>query len=537
MYELPSIGEKWYGWMRKLAKTGCRLEKEEREAPPDWKDNGSNILWRAVRSLYREYLKKEISRAFPKDLKIPCVHFEDGLRNLGFSEREQVYWIDESHLADSTLENELLSQQYRLFIFRLQEVNHVEKLGVRKLSSIITCHPEYDDPQDIEAGELLQRYRDRRVTVEKLTKTPLPAPGDLQIKAVENLILRLSANDREFGKCSVYSWKEEKTDSILVDVKKNKWRAFADALAHRLRDGEMYTRYVNDFEVYLAEDDDNSVLERLRSAGIPEEALDDVKKSFSSPIESSVENETAEIAPENSIQNETEGIQGTDNGNLSHPTIGNDASNKARTGGSSGTTRIEGSSNNKDKPDQLTSGGDRTNDPRPEIGLDAESWLENQLRKQWHDQVKNVHEGRDFIISCNKIKINIEAKYVGSPPGSIHWSRSQYETCKNKKENPHYFIAVLSPGKNKNNLYDIHWIWNPLDELKNLERNVTWSGTSEPKPLQCGGWHVEELKQELPELQPDNFTIVVKLTDDLFHPSNMDNHTLKKLYDKLATIE
>lgn len=532
MRELPSSHKIWYEWMQRLAETGRRLEKEEREAPTDWKDNGSKILWRAARSLYLEYLKKEISSSFPKDLEIPCVRFENGHRILDFSEGKNVYWIDESHLADSTLENKLLSQHYRLFIFRLQEAANVEKLGIRKLSNIFKCQPDYQKLHDGETNKLLRRYRDRRVAIENLTKNLLPVPEELQIKAVKNLILRLSANDREFGKCSVYSWKEAETDSILVDVNNNKWRAFADALAHRLRDDDSYAHFANDFEIYLLDENNDSILERLRSAGIPEEALEDVNKSFSSPNGSSVEDEMSEVAPENSIQNKTNGILRTDNGSLSHPTVGNDATNKAITGGNSGTARIGGSSENKDKTGHSLGGEGRTYDPRPETGLDAERWLETRLREQWPDQVKKVHEGRDFILSCDEIKIHIEAKHIETRPGSIHWSRSQYDTCKNKKENPHYFIALLSPNESNNNQYDIHWIWDPLENLKNLERNVIWTGKSKPTPLQRGDWSPETLNQAPPKLQPDTFSIQIKLNNKLFHSDYRDNYKLEKLKQK-----
>ena len=286
----------------------------------------------------------------------------------------------------------------------------------------------------------MERYGKRRVALEKLReireirklKTQLPKAQDLQIKAVENLTLNLrdSANNKELGECSVYSWKEGEADPILVDVKKNKWRAFADALAHRLRDDGMYTRYANDFEVYLADDDDNSVLDRLRSAGIPEEALDEVNKSgSSSPDGSSVKHEMAEVVPANSRQSKRQKKQIRDNVGVSPPTNANDATTQAKTGGNSVTRRNRDTSKNKDKPVQTSGGEGRINEPRPETGLDAERWLKEQLEKQW-PQVEKVYEGRDFIISYDGIEIHIEAKHVETRPGIIHWSRTQYETCK-----------------------------------------------------------------------------------------------------------
>ncbi len=79
MDSLPDDAEKWHGWMRRLAEKGGNLSEE---APPNWKDGGT--LWRAVRSLYRAYPKRETSR-FRDDVKIPCVHLEEEQRVLHFS--------------------------------------------------------------------------------------------------------------------------------------------------------------------------------------------------------------------------------------------------------------------------------------------------------------------------------------------------------------------------------------------------------------------------------------------------------------------
>ena len=166
MKNLPDSSEKWYEWMRSLAKVGKKL-KEEREAPVDWKDSGGKNLWPAARSLYRAYLKKGDFEMLPEGIQIPCVCFENMHRLLDFAKPEQVYWIDQPHLADVTLENELLSQGYKLFIFRLQETTEIYKLRAKKLSNIIECTPQYSDGDsngNEECG-LYQRYKARRSCV------------------------------------------------------------------------------------------------------------------------------------------------------------------------------------------------------------------------------------------------------------------------------------------------------------------------------------------------------------------------------------
>ena len=518
MENLPESSEKWYEWMQKLADKGRTLDEKDREAPADWKDSGSKDLWRAAHSLYSEYLKKRISGPFPKDIQIPCICFENSHRILDFAQPEQVHWIDESHLVDLTLENELLSKGYKLFIFRLQQSDEIKQLGVRKLSSVIESKPDYK-PRTDEKNELDQRYSNRRIVLNKVMNIQLPEEVD--IKAVTDLTLELSTNGKELGKCSVLSWKEAAADAILVDTK-NKWRALAHALAHRLNG--KYAVYANDFEVYLSDESDESVLDRARNAGIPEEAFEEVKESISSLNGSPVESEN--------VRNEDQGIENTGDVESSKPSDTKGVTNGSNVGGNSG----EIGTDVRDRPDgtgaPVGNGKTRTSDPRPETGLDAEKWLGEQLQSVFHNRRKKVHEGSDFIIESDGQQIHVEAKHVETRPGSIHWSRRQYETC---QENNPYFIALLSSGQSDIQ-YAIHWIWNPLKELINLERNVTWTGKSEPKSIPKGGWAMEDLKRDLPDLQPYTFIIEVRLTDDLFGLANKDDPMLKKLEGKLENL-
>ena len=383
---------------------------------------------------------------------------------------------------------------------------------------VIESKPDYK-PRTDEKNELDQRYSNRRIVLNKVMNIQLPEEVD--IKAVTDLTLELSTNGKELGKCSVLSWKEAAADAILVDTK-NKWRALAHALAHRLNG--KYAVYANDFEVYLSDESDESVLDRARNAGIPEEAFEEVKESISSLNGSPVESEN--------VRNEDQGIENTGDVESPKPSDTKGVTNGSNVGGNSG----EIGTDVRDRPDgtgaPVGNGKTRTSDPRPETGLDAEKWLGEQLQSVFNNRCKKVHEGSDFIIESDGQQIHVEAKHVETRPGSIHWSRRQYETC---QENNPYFIALLSSGQSDIQ-YAIHWIWNPLKELINLERNVTWTGKSEPKSILKGGWAMEDLKRDLPDLQPYTFIIEVRLTDDLFGSANKDDPMLKKLEGKLENL-
>ena len=523
MENLPEDAQKWHEWMRKLAEKARTLKQEDQEAPTDWKDKGARVLWRAARSLYREYLTNKRLGSFPESICIPCVCIENNQRLLDFTKPEHVHWIDESHLADTTLEKKLLSEGYKLFIFRLQEASEISRIGVQKLSEVIEYEPDYDaSPCDL-THELSQRFEDRRVVLNRVVLNKVvdtQLPEKIPIEAVTDLTLKLSLSGKDLGKCSVLSWKQEGAGRILVDIK-NKWRALAHALAHRLDD--KFTKYVNDFEVYLSDGSDENVLARARDAGIPEEALQEVEDSLSLQTVP-VKNEEVAGEASNDMSNLIPAKSRATHDTTSQTTVSAD----------SGSTQAGNISGKGDKPKQTHERsiyeGSRKSDPRPETGLVAEEWLGKQLLKIWPQKVKKVHEGRDFTISFDDKTIHIEAKHVETRPGSIHWSRSQYETCKNKK--PDYFIAVLSPDQDDQ--YIIHWIWSPLESLKKLDRKVTWSGKSSPSLLEEGYWEIEFTK---PDTVPaDSFHIEITLTEDTFNPENRDGQKLEKLKKRLDTL-
>ena len=554
--------EKWHEWMRRLAEKGDNLSEE---APTDWKDRGAGDIWRASRSLYGEYLKwrfpddslydeyleREIFDSFPDDIKIPCVCLENGQRTLHFSPSNEVYWIDEPYLTDSTLETALLNRGYKLFIFRLEEGDKSGGLGVQKLSDAIKCQPRFVPSSDGATDVLFQRYKKRRTALEKVKKIELPE--EVGIKAVSNLFLDLSVNGQDLGRCSIHSWKEEGTNLILVNIESEgkKWRALADALAHRFRDGERYAAYANDFEVYLADDDDESVLERARNAGVPEEALEEVKSSFqqSMPNEQSEEviereNEDHIRADMNDEYSPMDGRNGlvvsNDSDSLSQRSeaVGGTEGSLINSHGQEivqptyndrgGTTQNTYSSDNHRQSDfQRPGAGDRSSTLRQRIGLEAQRWLKEQLCEVWPD-VKNVHTGRDFTLSVGGRTVHIEAKHVESPPGAIHWSDRQYELAEETSRNEDiYFIAVLSPDRDGENEYSIHWIWDPLEHMKDMDRNVTWSGKSGPEQLQTGDWNMADTRP--PNVSPEKYEIEVKLTNDVFNEENQDGPQLEKL--------
>ena len=545
MDRLPPVAEKWHEWMRRLTEKGDNLSEE---APSNWQGGGE--LWKAARSLYGEYLQQGISDRLPDDVKIPCVCQENGRRTLHFSLPHEVYWIDEPHLADSTLEKKLL-EEYKLFIFRLEGGDKSGNLGVRKLSDAIKCQPHFVPSNDGATDTLSQRYEKRRIALEKVKKIKLPEAVD--IKAVTNLSLELSAKKQVLGDCPVLSWRDGGTNPILVNIEREsegkksegkKWRALADALAHRLRDDEEYARHTNDFEVYLADDDDKSVLERVRNAGVPEEALEEVKNNFqqSMPNEQSEEETESEskdfsseysyTPPADSIHQSSEDEEETeqqitnyDGYEAVQPTSRNGSETAQNTDWGNGQSRVVR---------QRLSGNSRSTDPRSESGSKAEAWLEKQLRSVWPDAVKKVHIGRDFTLSVGGRTVHIEAKHVENPPGAIHWSDEQYKLASETGHNgDSYFIAVLSPGQDDDNGYAIHWIWDPLEHLSGLDRNVTWTWSGKNEPLQKGYWNMVDTRPL--NVSPEKYKIEVKLTDDIFNEENQDGSQLEKLRARIES--
>ena len=551
MDELPDDVSQWHEWMRQLAKTS-ETWPDDPQVSNEWKSE--HTLWRAARSLYQEYLKREVSLSpLPKDIRIPCVCLnKEGQRILSFNLPDdppddplnKVYWIDEPHLADPTLERGILDRGYHLFIFRLNDGKNSERLGVRKLSDVIEVKPCYAPDPDYENSRkaLFQRYEEekRKIVLEKVCDIELPQFGALEIKAVRDLKLKLSTDGVELGECSVESWKDSESGYILIDVANNKWDTFAHALAHRW-DGGKHKKYHATLENYFSADQ-YKFKRRARDAGFTEEALEDDTETTDAPVSI-----TEGAPPRPPVTGTTHDIgttkdrETTDFTDTKRTADGTDAPAPITEGASSrppvtGTTHDIGTTKDRETTNftdtKRTPGGDART-PRPESGLPAEKWLWEQLNKKYPGSVRSIHAGADFILDLGEREIHIEAKHVETHPGVIHWSEQQYESAEDREvEGNSYFIAVLSPVADSTE-YDIHWIWDPLEELKELEkREVVWEGKSAPQRLQKGKWEAEETDPQV--VRTKTFKIKITL-ENICRDENKDDSQLARLKEKIQS--
>ena len=552
MNELRDDVSQWYKWIKQLAEKS-ETWPDDPQVPDDWKSGEGNQhrLWRAACSLYREYLEREGSlSSLLEDIKIPCVCLnKEKQRILSFNSPDEVYWINESYLADPTLERKILAENYHLFIFRLNLGKNSKRLGVKELSGVIEVEPCYAHDDEGFIKVLSQLYEKRKGVLGKVFDIELPPFDDLKITAVKNLKLKLSTNDNKLGECPVQSWKDNGSDDILIDVANNKWGAFAHALAYRW-DGGKHKQYQSDFELYFSDDHDN-FHRRAVDAGVTEEALEPEKglEEEEEPLPGPADNDT-ETTEKDGETTDTTGASntlgvggGTETAGGGAGTAGGDTETEGGgTGTPGGGTGTPGGGTGTPGSGTETTGGAGTATLHPESGLDAEEWLWKKLDKECSETVADRRTdrlvGTDFILRLNDGReIYIEAKHVETPSGVIHWSKRQYESAKERKEErKSYFIAVLSPGNNSDDSdkYAIHWIWDPLKDLKNLEkREVVWEGKSAPQRLQEGEWGAEETDPR--EVPTRTFDIKIALENSIYQDENKDDYRLAKLKEKIQS--
>ena len=565
MHKLPNKASQWHKWMRQLAETSERWP--DPQVPDDWKwkRGEGNQLWQAACNLYDKYLERPEWPSLLEDIKIPCVCNKNGQRILSFNTPGEVYWINEPHLIDSTLEREILAHDYNLFIFRLDDGKDPERLGVQKLSDVIEVEPCYEPNPDYENSikVLSQRYEKRKNVLEKVCNIELPQFGDLQIKIVKSLKLKLklSSNGKGLGECpvAVESWKSG-VGSILIDVANNKWDAFAHALAYRW-DGGKHKKHHDALENYFSADRDK-FKRRALDKGFTEEALEPKKdseeeeKPLPGPADDTETTDalvpiTEGASPLSLVTGTTHDTNTTEKGGETTDTT--KIPNNSGIGGTRTPSGGTGTPSGTDAPIPTTKGAppphpdmgngakDRKTNftgegtPRPESGLLAEKWLGEKLNNEYSEKVENTHRGADFILrQANERKVYIEAKHVESHPGVIHWSKRQYKRAKEEKaEGNSYFIAVLSRVADSDE-YAIHWIWDPLADLKNLEnRKVVWSGESEPWSLQKGEWGEEKTGPE--SVPTRTFDIKITLRDSIYREENKDDCRLTRLKEKIRS--
>lgn len=191
-------------------------------------------------------------------------------------------------------------------------------------------------------------------------------------------------------------------------------------------------------------------------------------------------------------------------------------------------------SNSKNEKKSNRSNGPKR--PRPETGQAAENWLEKKLEQafpnciQRHVRDKENRES-DFVVSSSSHEFHIEVKHVENLPGTIYWTGNE---CNKAQDNSNeYFMAILS--HNGDGAYKILWIWNPLEALKRVSREVQWTGDSGYESVDTDSW---DITKRWPKKVPTKrYDFRIRLNDEVIEEFEEDTEGLDVLCRKIANLK
>ena len=391
----PSVKKKTIGLYRAadaLYRGYLKLERESEDAP------------------YRGYLKLERESEFPEGTDIPCLAWEDDRETLAFSPPSKVYYVDEPHFDE--VRQDILRKGYKLFIVRLDAGNSApERLGVRRLSDMLSAEPQYDELAELESQKLLQSYSERHHGLSVAASLTKPLPEELNIIAVRGLRLKLMANGNSVTDVQVLSWRN-KDDALLINLNKDRWRALGHGLAARVAAVENEASL---FENLLRESDKEGYLDRLRQEGVTE---DDIREAENAWL--------LDESPEQGKDNDVPLPQGPELGTGPSQGVALDSQKPQRE--TQQPPQPETGDGGGMRPPRIPTPSNGASRPRPETGRAAEDWLYERLKRvfiqvEWHVRDDENRES-DFVISSGRRKFHIEVKHTASRPGTFPLVRS-----------------------------------------------------------------------------------------------------------------
>jgi hypothetical protein len=381
------------------------------------------------------------------------------------------------------------------------EQEHGEKAAhwyeIERLSSIVHVEPDYYTQDDDTTCIIQKRYAERYKSLKVVSGLAnLPKPEDLKILAVENLGLKIKKEKEIIAAPSVRNW--NKNGVILLD-RGRKWEALGLALAYK----QTSKNLSNLFENLLRAKDGNEVFQRLRDLGVPESAIEDLEGDFRNTVITDGY-DTVPPAKKEPVQEENPDEKGRQDDPITEKGL------------------KKADSELEEKRKAASTPGSPMNQSRRDKGEDAENWMRikiaDLLRKTSDWKVSGQPKRDDLghetdIVLFHPMfgEYHIEVKHV--EVGKIFWSEGEVSKAKDHKMK--YWMVLVRPGYAEHD-QNIIWLWNPLEELKNLPRRGKWIWRTETddKGVEIKDWDVPTPRNKM---DATNFTFVITATDEFLN--------------------
>lgn len=529
--ELPSHPQKWHEWMELLAR---RDEANDRDACR-WspKHSGRGDIAKAANDIFTKY-GKEFKDGLSQSVPVPFLCQDKKGKFLAFAPDSDVFWVDESYLADPGVETAILQKEIKLFFLTLKQG---EEFRLKELSKILDLRPDFGDIVPEKSKKLMAIYQERRDILNLIASCELP---DICIRVRREMRLRSQKPEYSDIVPDVDSWYDPKEQTLDVSAAADQLEALAYGLAKIIEKDSG-----GDFCIMLAKKNQAECIETLRKRyRYPEEALEKLNKESVSPGKSSTpattgggvdsgEPEWPEPASDsgkpNTSQNDVERWGDTEtcaSGDSGGRHGGAKPSSHYSRGEAKRAPRIDSDTNNR----SANQGG--TGHINPEPGLKAEEWLRVELEKHGFDVVR-TGTGSDYGVRSGGGSALVEVKHIDGDSGQIYLSQRQIKEAENCRDNSkNYFVAIVRGGEENR---EVFWFWNPLDDFASMKRSRLWERSSESVDMDAETeWDVAEPSTNISWKNPV-YKVCVKIDADSMSGEGDIDSACEQLKSKLGS--
>lgn len=262
-------------YMNQLSKCANENAENLKWSEGDDKNKGKiSLAAKAIFSAYYEiksplYYEIESPPPLDDDVMVPCLRNTSKGEIIHFKKIEETYWADDPYFNEPAIRRKILNKESPSVFFRF--LKDGENFGLAKLSEFLVMKPVYGTECPQRTNELIQRYHERRVGMEKATGQTLKP---LEIVGYDNIGLAATAHIT-ITIPEIKFWKKSESE-VHINTGSDMWRGLAAALAEMMN----CDQYKSDFELLLKENAWEYFLHRLRDDyGLTEESIEEIKET------------------------------------------------------------------------------------------------------------------------------------------------------------------------------------------------------------------------------------------------------------------
>jgi len=267
---LPNHPEEWHKWMGVLARHEKAVDRDACRWSPKHGDRGD--IAKAAYAIFMKY-REEFKGGLLQSVPVPFLRQDEKGKFLAFDRASNVFWVNDSHLAESGVETTLLQKEIKMFFLTLKQG---KEFRLEELSKILDLHPDFGDIAPEESKKLMAIYQERRDILNLIASCELP---DICIRVRREM--RLRSQKLEYANIvpDISFWYDADKQTLDVSAAADQLEDLAYGLAKIIEKDSG-----GDFCIMLAKKNRAECIETLRKRhGYSEEAIEKLNMESVSP--------------------------------------------------------------------------------------------------------------------------------------------------------------------------------------------------------------------------------------------------------------